>query len=76
MHTGAITGHLIEPEVISHDTRAALMRYYESYMTPEDIRAAQADLPGLAIVPDVGNRELHYEDIMGTYFEGLIAQPN
>lgn len=74
MHTGAETGHLIDPEVISHGTRAALMKYYESYMTPEEVRAATSDIPGLAILPDVGNRDLHYEDIMGSYFEGLIQK--
>jgi hypothetical protein len=74
MHTGAITGHLLEPEKISHDTRNALMRYYEAYMTPEEIAAAQSDLPGLALVPNVGKRQLHYEDIMASEFEPLIEE--
>lgn len=74
MHTGCITGHLLEPEKISHETRASLMTYYESYMSQADIAAAQADLPGLAVVPDVGSRQLHYEDIMGGYFEPLIEK--
>lgn len=75
MHLSAITGHLLDPEKISHDTRASLMAYYESFMTPEEISAAREAAPGLAIVPDVGDRDLHYEDIMGTQFEGLIAKP-
>lgn len=74
MHTGCITGHLLEPEKISHTTRASLMRYYESYMTPSEIAEAQKDLPGLAIMPNVGKRQLHYEDLMGAYFEPLIEQ--
>ncbi len=72
MHTGALTGHLLDPEKISHGTRAALMAYYESFMTPVEIAAAKEDTPGLAIVPDVGKRDLHYEDLMGMEFEGLI----
>lgn len=75
MHSGIITGHLIDPESISHDTRASLMAYYESYMTPKEIAAARMENPGLALVPDVGSRELHYEDVMGAYFEGLIEVP-
>lgn len=74
MHSGAVTGHLLDPEIISHETRASLRAYYESYMTKEEIEQANADLPGLAIVPVVGNRELHYEDIMGSHFEGLIEK--
>ena len=74
MHSGVQTGHLLDPEIISHGTRAALMKYYESYMTPAEIRAAQEDAPGIAAVPDVGNRELHYEDLMGIQFDDLIER--
>lgn len=38
MHTRAITGHLLEPEVISVHTRSHLRAYYESYMSPEEIK--------------------------------------
>ena len=31
-HTGAITGHLLDPEVVSKHTRPHLIDYYESYM--------------------------------------------
>lgn len=72
-HTGVQTGHLIDPEIISHDTRASLMRYVESYMTVDEVHEAQRDDPRLAIVPDVGGRDLHYEDIMGGANEPLVA---
>lgn len=37
VHTGAITGHRLDPEVISYYTRKKLQAYYESYMTPAEI---------------------------------------
>ena len=75
-HVGLETGHLIDPEIISHGTRTALMEYYEKYMTEDEIAAAKKDLPSVALVPDVGNRELHYEDLMGSFYEGLVEVAN
>lgn len=71
-HTGVQTGHLIEPESISHSTRAALMAYYEQYMTPEEIHEAKRDTLGVGITPAVGKRDLYYEDIMQMEFEPVI----
>jgi hypothetical protein len=34
VHTGVVTGHVLDPEVISYYTRPALMKYMESFMTP------------------------------------------
>lgn len=72
-HTGVITGHLLEPEVISHHTRAAHLRYIESFMTTEEIQKARAELPGIAQVPLRDNNgnfraELTYEELMGIEF--------
>jgi hypothetical protein len=41
IHSGAITGHRLDPEVISYNTRKHLQAYYESYMTKEQIESAR-----------------------------------
>lgn len=41
VHTGAITGHLLDPEVISYHTRKHLLAYHESYMSKQDIENAR-----------------------------------
>lgn len=73
MHSGAIIGHVLDPEVISYRTRGALMKYYESFMDPADVRAAQSDDYRVAHLPDVGKRELRYEDLMGAEFGNKVV---
>lgn len=73
-HTGVQTGHLIEQESISHETRAPLMRFYESFMTEEQVTESRMENPGIAITPNVGKRDLYYEDIMGMEFEPVIQR--
>lgn len=41
VHCRAITGHLLDPEVISYDTKKNLMKYHESYMSPDQIEKAK-----------------------------------
>lgn len=69
MHTGVVTGHTLDPEVISHGTRNSLMKYIESYMTLEEIEKVKKEDPRIALIPDVGKRKLHYEDLMGAAYE-------
>lgn len=67
-HTGIITGHTLEPEVISHDTRAAHMSYIESFMSPDEIQKHRSENVALAQVPNRENgfrKELTYEELMG-----------
>lgn len=68
MHTGIITGHLLDPEVISHETRNAHMQYVESFMAPEEIQKARLEDIRVAQLPDIKRRDLFYEDIVGAEF--------
>ena len=46
MHTKVITGHQLDPEVISVDTRDALRTYHQSYMSEEQKLAEQENKSG------------------------------
>lgn len=65
MHTEIITGHMLDPEVISHYTRASHMKYVESFMNAKEIEEARSEDIRLAQIPSIGKRELTYEAIMG-----------
>lgn len=41
VHVDAITGHVLDPEVVNYHTRKNLQVYYESYMSKSDIEAAK-----------------------------------
>jgi len=64
MHTGVVTGHLLDPEIISYYTRNSLMQYYESFMNPTELMKARTENIREIVLPEVGARELYYEDIM------------
>lgn len=36
-HCGVITGHMLDPEIISYGTKDALLKYYEAFMSEESI---------------------------------------
>jgi len=72
MHTGVITGHTLDPEIISHHTRNSLVKYMESFMSPEEIEKSRKEDIRVAQLPDVGKRELTYEAIMGAEMEELV----
>jgi len=50
VHTGAITGHLLDPEIISYHNRKNQQAYCESYMTPGAVEMAKAQDRGLEYV--------------------------
>lgn len=68
MHTGVITGHLLDPEVISYHTRKALMHYHESFMSVGELEAAKARDPEVVKVPAIRipgyRKDLTYEELM------------
>jgi hypothetical protein len=41
VHCDAITGHVLDPEVVNYHTRKHLQDYYESYMSKADIESAR-----------------------------------
>jgi hypothetical protein len=41
VHADAITGHVLDPEVVNYHTRKHLQAYYESYMSKADIESAR-----------------------------------
>jgi hypothetical protein len=41
MHTGVVTGHLLDQEVISYETYEDLKKFYEMGMTPREIESTQ-----------------------------------
>lgn len=49
-HCGVITGHLLEPEVISYNTRQHLFKYEESYMSDEQIEMQRSGDRGDAYI--------------------------
>lgn len=50
MHTGVVTGHQLDPEVISHETRPALMKFYETFMDPRQAEIARDQDRGEAYI--------------------------
>lgn len=52
VHTGAITGHLLDAETLSYFTRPKLLKYFESYMTPEQIEGTKNQDRGLAYISE------------------------
>lgn len=51
-HCGVITGHMLDPEIISYGTRSALLKYYETFMTPAEIEMQKEGDRGLGYIKE------------------------
>lgn len=76
-HLEIITGHMLDPEVISHRTRAAHMDYVESFMSHKELQEARQEDTRLAQVPNREKgfrRELTYEELMHTMYKNATSE--
>lgn len=51
-HCGVITGHMLDPEIISYGTRPALLQYYEEFLEESDVEMAKEGDRGLGYIAD------------------------